>query len=58
VASAGKRRACSACLAVVVSCPKVGDCVAIGNTGAVTASSPLGQLSGYWNGKTWKLSAA
>jgi hypothetical protein len=41
-----------------VSCPKVGDCVAIGNTGAVTASSPLGQLSGYWNGKTWKLSAA
>jgi hypothetical protein len=41
-----------------VSCPKVGDCVAIGNVGAVTAPSPLGQLSGYWNGKTWKLSAA
>jgi hypothetical protein len=36
----------------------VGDCVAIGNVGAVTASSPLGQLSGYWNGKTWQLSAA
>jgi hypothetical protein len=41
-----------------VSCPKVGDCVAIGNVGAVTASSPLGQLAGYWNGKTWQLSAA
>ena len=41
-----------------VSCPKVGVCVAIGNTGAVTAPSQLGQLSGYWNGKTWKLSAA
>jgi hypothetical protein len=41
-----------------VSCPKVGDCVAIGNVGAVTASSPLGQLAGYWNGKTWQLCAA
>jgi hypothetical protein len=41
-----------------VSCPKVGDCVAIGNDGPVTASSQLGQLSGYWNAKTWQLSAA
>jgi hypothetical protein len=41
-----------------VSCPKIGDCVAIGNVGAVTGSSPLGQLSGYWNAKTWQLSAA
>lgn len=41
-----------------MSCPEVGDCVAIGNAGSVTESAPLGQLSGYWNGKTWKLSAA
>ena len=32
--------------------------VTVGNDGAVTASSPLGQLAGYWNGKTWQLSAA
>jgi hypothetical protein len=41
-----------------VSCPKASECMAIGNTGAVTSSAPLGQLAGYWNGTTWRLAAA
>ena len=40
-----------------VSCPKAGDCVAIGQVGKSggTTSSPI---AGYWNGKSWKLAAA
>ena len=40
-----------------VSCPKTGDCVAIGRYGKsnATAGKPL---AGYWNGKAWRLKAA
>jgi hypothetical protein len=43
-----------------VSCPKPGDCVAIGRYGKVTAPvTDSGKLlAGYWNGKAWKLKAA
>jgi hypothetical protein len=40
-----------------VSCPKAGDCVAIGQFGKFTASTAK-PLAGYWNGKAWKLKAA
>jgi hypothetical protein len=40
-----------------VSCPKTGDCVATGEVGPNSASTPA-QLAGYWNGKAWKLAAA
>ena len=40
-----------------VSCPKAGDCVAIGETGpsSMATTTPLG---GLWNGSSWKLTAA
>jgi hypothetical protein len=40
-----------------VSCPKAGDCVAIGQYGKFTASTAK-PLAGFWNGKAWKLKAA
>ena len=43
-----------------VSCPKAGDCVAIGELGDFdlnTAGTPP-QLGGTWNGKTWELAYA
>jgi hypothetical protein len=40
-----------------VSCPKAGDCVAIGQAGK-TNTTNTSQLAGSWNGKSWKLAAA
>jgi hypothetical protein len=40
-----------------VSCPKAGDCVAVGEGGPENTTKPS-QLAGYWNGKSWKLAAA
>ncbi len=37
-----------------VSCLPWGDCVATGETGKTTASSPA-RMTGVWNGKAWKL---
>jgi hypothetical protein len=39
-----------------VSCPKAGDCVAIGEVG--TTGGAASSLAGYWNGKSWKVAAA
>jgi len=41
-----------------VSCPKAGDCVAIGEIGDFdlnTAAVTPPQLGGTWNGKSWKM---
>jgi len=40
-----------------VSCPKAGDCVAVGLSGPANTTKPS-QLAGYWNGKAWRLAAA
>jgi hypothetical protein len=40
-----------------VSCPKAGDCVAIGEYGKATAQT-FSTLAGYWNGRGWKLTGA
>jgi hypothetical protein len=40
-----------------VSCPKAGDCVAVGEGGPENTTKPS-QLAGYWNGKSWQLAAA
>ena len=37
-----------------VSCLPWGDCVAIGQTGKTTATTPA-LMTGVWNGRTWKL---
>ena len=37
-----------------VSCLPWGSCVAIGETGKTTATSPA-LMTGVWNGKAWKL---
>ena len=44
-----------------VSCPKAGDCVAIGESGDFnlnTATVTPRQLGGTWNGKIWKTAYA
>ena len=44
-----------------VSCPKAGDCVAIGELGDFDLNTAAGtppQVGGMWNGKTWKLARA
>jgi hypothetical protein len=40
-----------------ISCPKAGDCVAIGEVGKSGAST-TSPLAGYWNGKAWRVAAA
>jgi hypothetical protein len=40
-----------------ISCPKAGDCVAIGEVGK-SGGSTTSPLAGYWNGKAWKVAAA
>jgi hypothetical protein len=41
-------------LLAAVSCLPWGDCVAIGETGKTTATTPA-LMTGVWNGKAWKL---
>jgi hypothetical protein len=40
-----------------VSCPKVDDCVAIGDIGPSAKATPT-PLAGRWNGSSWRLAAA
>jgi hypothetical protein len=40
-----------------LQCRSVAGCAAVGYTGSVKTTSTTG-LSGFWNGKTWKLTGA